>query len=62
MPGNKKDSQQDPVTAGTRGPLLHRGKSEAKPKSVSLERIEPAWKAGTLPTELLPHDCIVSKF
>ncbi len=55
MPGNKKNSKQNPLIARNRGSLLYWGKIEAKPKSVSLERVEPAWKAGTLPTELLPH-------
>ncbi len=49
MPGNKKYSPQNPLTAGKGGYLLHRGKIEAKPKSVSLERVQPDWKAGTLP-------------
>jgi len=58
MPGNKKNSKQNLLIARTRGSLLHWGKIEAKPKSVSLERVEPAWKAVTLPTELLPQNCI----
>jgi len=58
MPGNKKNSKQNPLIAGNRGSLLYWGKIEAKPKSVSLKRAEPAWKAGTLPAELLPQNCI----
>ena len=55
MPGNKKNSKQNRLIRRNRGSLLYRGKTEAKPKSTSLERVEPAWKAGTLPTELLPQ-------
>ncbi len=57
-PVRKKNQKVRLSIARNRGSLLYRGKIEAKPKSVSLERVEPAWKAGTLPTELLPQNYI----
>ena len=55
MPTNKRGSPKNPLIAETRGCLLYQGNIEAKPKPTSLGKVEPAWKAGTLPTELLPH-------
>ena len=48
MQGNKKYSTQKQITAGKAGYLLRRGKFEAKPKSVSFERVKTDWKVGTL--------------
>ncbi len=38
--------------------LLRKGKFVAKSNSVSFGPRQPAWKAGTLPTELLPQNHI----
>jgi hypothetical protein len=40
---------------GTGGCLPFSADFVAKPESASFEGGEIAWKAGTLPTELLPH-------
>lgn len=62
MPGNKRNSRQNSLIAAKGECLLYKGKIEAKPKPASLERVEPAWKAGTLPTELLPLLCQVTPY